>query len=483
MDEKNITQPRSATLRPLPSVKELREALKASEASDTRDMIRALFDTATFSELGVYAKRSFSEYAYTGITNDFEGVICGYGAIDGRLVYAFAQDMSRMQGAMDDRHAAKIVALYEAAISNGAPVIGIFNSTGADIYEGVSSLAAYGRVMKAVAAASGRVPQIAVIAGDCMGIAASLAAMYDFTIAVRGTAFYIHAPDFNAEEEQNEILASLTALDKTSAMEKARQLIRHLPDNAEEGIVPMASSDDLNRLLGHPDFNGSLRNLLGAVADNGVFDELTEAFAPSLVTAFTTIGGIRCGVIGNRDLEADARLGADEARKAAHFVNFLDAFSIPLVTFVDSAGLAFCQKKEDTRYASALAALAFAFAKSTMPKITVILGKAIGGAYTLLGAKAMGADVVYALETAEIGALSADAAVAFAWNHRITLDTTREELENEWRTSLSSPVAAACRGEVDDIITVNEMRQRIASALQMLTLKGTVRRRHTVTPL
>lgn len=473
-----------ANLRKLPTVQQLREALAESEKSGTRQLAEALFDEATFVELGTYTKKSFSEFAYTGKTNEFEGVICGYGAVDGRLVYLFAQDISRMGGAMDETQAEKILSLYRMALCNGAPVVGIFNSAGADIYEGVSSLAAYGKVMKAISAASGTVPQIAVVAGECTGIAAAMTSLFDFMIASDGAAFYVRSPEFGGLNEANEPIAALRAQDAVSAVKEAKCLLSCLPSNASEGIRPEPCADDLNRMLGDPDFGGNLHNMLAAVADNGAYKEIYPDAAPGMLTAFCCIGGVRCGVCGNTFLDSGALLDGQEARKAARFIRFCNAFSIPLVTFVDTAGLAYCKKREQTSFAASLAALAAAYANAVIPKISVITGKAIGGAYTLLGSKSLGCDVAYALEKAEIGALSAEAAVAFAWNDRITLTKTREELENEWKTSLSSPVAAACKGEIDDIITVTEMRQRICSALLMLAAKGTAAyKRQNILPL
>ncbi len=471
-------------VRPLPSVEELREALAASEKSDARQTISALFDENTFVELGVYMKKSFSEYAQTGETNDFEGVICGYGAIDGQLVYAFAQDVSRMNGAMDDTHANKIVSLYKMAMHNAAPVIAIFNSAGADIYEGVSSLAAYGKILRAVADASGFIPQIAVVSGDCTGIAAPLAACFDFIVSVEGSSFYVRSPEFSGGNEANETVAAIVAKDTIAAVSEVRSLLSYIPANAEEGIRPGRCADSLNRLLGDQNFGQDLHNMLAALADNGIYKEIYKENAPTFMTAFTCIGGVHCAVCGNTAQDGTASLTAQEARKAARFISFCDAFSIPLITIVDTNGFAFCKKKENTSFVLSLSSLAFAYAKSQMPKISIIVGRAIGGAYTLLGSKALAADVAYALADTEIGALSADAAVAFAWNDRVTLDRSRESLEDEWRTSLASPVAAACRGEIDDIITVSEMRQRICSALLMLAAKGTAsKKRHGILPL
>jgi len=253
------------------------------------------------------------------------------------------------------------------------------------------------------------------------------------------------------------------------------------------------------------DFEGDLSRLVRAVADNGVMQEITCDFCPEILTAFAFLGGIRCGILGNRFVGEHHKIDASAARKAARFVSFCDAFSLPIVTFVDSEGFADVGAHGVTSYASDLATLAFAYGSSVVPKIAIVLGSAIGGAFTVLASKAMGADVVYALETAEIGALPANAAVAFAWNNRVALndasrlpegeeledtrnlppiDTNRASLEAHWRASLASPVAAACRGEIDDVITVDEMRQKILSSLYMLAGKGVCgARRHPILPL
>lgn len=468
----------------LPTVEELRAALAATESSDIRQMLGALFDEDTFSELGVYTKRHFSEFSEGGEAFDLEGVIYGYGAVDGRLVYAFGQDLTRKEGAMDERHAEKILSLYRLALRSNAPVIGIFNSTGADIFDGVSALAGYGRIMRTVAEASGKIPQIAIIAGECTGTLAPLASMFDFVIGVRGAAFYVNNAGEEADEKEWSIsTATMIAKDAASAARDARLLLSYLPSHAGEGVVRLTPTDSINRMLGDPDFGGNLGYVIRALADNGVYQEITAGYAPDMLTAFAVIGGVRCGVLGNRPLDAKTKLGAKEAKKAARFISFCDAFHLPLVTFVDAAGLAE-EEEEGGLYASALASLSFAYAKAAVPKVTLILGSAIGGAFVLMGSKAMGADVVYALDSAEIGPMTTEASVAFVWNDKVSQQTGRDELEALWRTSLSSPVSAAFRGEVDDIIPVDEMRQRIISALYMLADKEIeIAKRHVILPL
>lgn len=502
MKEMKHTQSADSVFSPLPTVKELRTALCDSEASNTRKLIASLFDDNTFSELGVYTMRRFSEYGAREDAPALEGVICGYGAVDGRLVYAFGQDISRMDGAMDEKHAKKIVDLYDMALKNGAPVVGVFNSAGADVFEGVSALAAYGRIMRKVAEASGRIPQIALVTGPCTGAAALLASMFDFTVTVQGVPFYVH--DKSGSEGNAETSAFL-AKDIKDAARDARVLLAYLPSRASDSIMQTATADSINRALGKVDFEGDLSRLVRALADNGVMQEITRDFCPEILTAFSFLGGIRCGIIGNRFVGEHYKIDAAAARKAARFVSLCDAFSLPIVTFVDSDGFADTGEKGVSSYASDLATLAFAYGGAVVPKITVILGSAIGGAFTVLGSKSMGTDVVYALENAEISGLSADAAVAFAWNDRVALnegarlpegedledtrnlppmDTNRAQLEERWRASLASPVAAACHGEIDDIITVDEMRQKLLSSLYMLAGKGVCgARRHPILPL
>ena len=467
----------------LPSAEELKAALQNSGA-EARANLTALFDADTFVELGAFTKRKFCEYQGLEHDEELEGVICGYGAIDGRLVYAFAQDSTRMKGALDENHAKKICALYELALKNGAPVVGIFDCAGADIFEGTAALAAYSRIMKAVSAASGVIPQVALITGNCIGSFATIAAMFDFIIKTKSANFYVTAPAFVGTKESQAPVTAFAADDRSMALMYARNLLNYLPSKVGEGVSIEATADNLNRMLGNRDFGGDVNAAIAAIADNGIFFETASDYAPVLTTAFATVGGVKCGFIGTSFVIDEGRITAAAARKAARFVDFCDAFSIPLITLVDSMGLAICDENENAPFSADLAKLALAYAKSTTPKVTVILGHAIGASFALLGSKALGADVAYALDDAEIGALSSEAAVAFAWNNMITPEKSRDDLIAEWRKSLASPVAAASLGEIDDIVSANELRARICSALMMLAAKGTVRPRlHTVNPL
>lgn len=446
----------------LPTAQELKKSLISSINSNARQKISMLFDEGTFVETSVYAKRNISDFLTTEKSDDLEGVITGYGAIDGKLVFAFAEDSSRMDGAIDERHAKKIADLYKLALGNGAPVIGIFDSCGTDIFEGTVGLAAYGKIIASVSKASGVIPQIAYVSGKCLGTAAAIAAMFDFTVKADKATFCI------APEKADDALTAYVA-DEEHCAAYIRRLVSYLPSNSSVGISAGPSADNLNRTLGDVDFGGDALVTVASIADSSIYDEVFASDKDTLSTCFTTIGGVKCGVVASSYAKNDGRINAASAAKTAKFVNFCDAFSIPVVTLVDSMGIS----ADDTAGLSpALAGLAFAYASSTVPKVTVLMNHAIGASFVLLGSKALGADMVYALDDSEIGALAAESGVAFAWDKYITLENTREKLISEWKASVTSPVVAAASGEIDDIIGVTELRARICSALLMLAGKS-----------
>ncbi|MBO7304298.1 MAG: hypothetical protein J6V09_03670 [Clostridia bacterium] len=463
-----------AEVRGLPTVDELRATLQSNDGSAARDRLSLLFDAKTFVELNAYAKRGFSDFLTTDAANEFEGVITGYGAVDGKLVFAFAQDSTRMGGVIDERHAKKICDLYKLAISNGAPVIGIFDSCGTDVFLGTSGIAAYGKIMSAVAEASGTIPQIAYVSGNCIGTAAAIAAMFDFVIKEDAASFYVSAPHISGVENAQSVTVTYEA-DTTQCMAYTRRLVSFLPDNSSLGVIVSECSDNLNKKLGELDFAGDALAAISAIADNNVYYEIGAAFEPAVSTVFTTVGGVKCGVIGTSYSIDEGRISPSVARKITKFVNFCNAFSIPVVTLVDSLGLSTSAESESAYFAPELARLAHAYCNAKVPKITVILGHAVGAAFAILGSKALGADLVYCTDKSEVGALSADSGVAFAWDKHITLKKTREALVAEWRANVSSPAVAAASGEIDDIISINELRARICSALLMLAAKGTVK--------
>lgn len=454
----------------LANAQELRAALIASESSAVRDQIAMLFDANTFVETGAFTKRAFSDFIATEKTNEFEGVITGYGAIDGKLVFAFAEDSERMGGAIDERHAKKIADLYKLAISNGAPVVGIFNSNGTDIFSGTAGLAAYGKILSTVNSASGIIPQIAFVAGNCIGTAATIASMFDLVVKENNASLYVNSPTLTKKDDAQNAIVSFAG-ELNECLGYIRGLVSFLPDNSSVGVQVFDSSDNLNRMLGDLNFGGEALSAISVIADNGIFYEVGAGYAKTASTVFATVGGVRCGIVANSYAKNEGKLCTCCAKKIARFVNLCDSFSIPVVTLVDSLGVMIDADNEPA-FAPALASLATAYASSTCPKVTVIMGHAIGASFVLLGSKALGADVVYSLDCAEIGALPAESGVAFAWDKYITEEKTREDYIAEWRANVSSPANAAASGEIDDIISTNELRARVCSALLMLANKG-----------
>lgn len=454
----------------LPKADELRAALQNSESAEVRDQLAMLFDDASFVETGAYTTRGFNDFVSTEKANELEGVITGYGAIDGKLVFAFAEDSTRMGGAIDERHAKKITDLYALAVKNGAPVIGIFNSNGTDIFQGTAGLAAYGKIMAAVSEASGIIPQFAFVAGKCIGIASAIAAMFDFTVKLAGSDLYVSSPALTGAKNAQDYLVAFEG-DLAQCLGYIKGLISFLPMNSDSGVIVDACTDNLNRMLGELDFAGDANSVISVISDNGVAYSVGNNFADEVSVAFASVGGVRCGLVVNSFAKSEGRITAANARKISRFVNFCDSFNLPVVTVVDSLGLAIDKDNEIGFFAPELAKLAQAYCTATVPKVTVINGHAIGASFVLLGSKALGADIVYATDNSEICALNAESGVAFAWDKYITLENKRETLIEEWKANVSSPERAAASGEIDDVISVNELRARICSALLMLCCK------------
>lgn len=459
-------------------------ALKGKRLT-ARARIAALFDEGTFVETGAFIKRRPTEFDRDAVAvDDFEGVVTGYGAVGGKLVFAFAEDFYRSHGAMGESHAKKICALYDMAIKNGAPVVGIFDSCGAYVMEGVTALSGYGRVMSAVSAASGVVPQIAVIAGTCAGSSAVIASMFDFTIVSEAEGKYY----VNSDNKETPV-ASLTAEDEITAIAKTKELLSILPSNNCEGTVRIDAPSKLICDLSFIEDGGyTAGNVIGEVIDSNYYQALSRGYGDEIVVTLAPIGGIVSLVVASDPSVNGGALTPAAARKAAHYISFADSFNIPVVTLVDTVGLP-TSDCGDAQYASELAKLAAAYASASCPKVTVVTGQAYGAAYTVLGSKSVGTDVVLALTTAKIGAMNAESAVALLWDDKFAgakdPAERRAELISEWNATLGSAVEAAYKGEIDDVIPEAETRARIASCLEMLSMKnaGEVGRRHANLPL
>ena len=468
----------------------LRELLDAKNAEtagtlNAKERLEMLFDNGTFSELGAYVGRAHSE---NDTSYEFESVICGWGAVNGRLVYAFSQDISRTSGAVSETHSRKIINLYRLAMENGAPVVALFDSAGAYIPEGVSALAGYGRIMKAVSSASGVIPQIAIAAGNVTGASAVICGMFDLVIKTSEATLAVNPP-FNTDTDGKADLGvtALSVNGTASAIASAREILVYLPSNNCEGTPCDVSADDVNRTVSLDGFYsaGGIRELIKSVADDGKLFELYSDYAGETLGALASIGGVSVGFVATDHAVNGGRLTAKGARKLSRLVSLFDTFNLPVVTIVDSEGIDTSASSEVSPLASELAKLASAYAAASTPLITVIAGEAYGSLFTVMGSKSLGADIVYALEDAKIAAMNAHSAVAFLYNDKITAENTREKLEAEWNDTVATPVCAAASGEIDAIVEPYELRQRIASAVMMLSSKSTVisSRKHLVFPL
>lgn len=428
--------------------------------SPAKERLVTLFDAGTFVELGAYLRRP-------GHPEAESGVVCGYGAVEGRLIFAFAEDAAAMKGAVDASHAAKIADLYEKALRAGAPVIGMFDSAGAVVFDGAAALGGYATLLSAAANAKGKIPQIAVICGACVGTMAAVAGLFDFTVAVKNES-RMYLPTAHPQKDRTgcaeELFANgaaaILAADEAEAFALVRTLLSYLPDNANSGTPADISTDDINRALPEAESLGAVE-ALNAVADAGHLLTLSDGAGEETKVGFALLGGCSAAVIA-----IDGELTLAGVRKMTAILNFAGAFSLPVVSFVNCGG--FAAGEENAELLQALPALTLAWNQTENAKIVALTGKAIGAGFLFGGARRLGADMVLALPGAEIAALRAETGVAFLWNDRISGTVSREALETEWKETVATAENAAATGEVDDIIPGAELRARLISAVYML---------------
>ena len=470
----NNSKEKNKSLRRAMTAEKLTEMLREIDISAAVDSegeytasarLTALFDHGTFSRIGAYVNRSSDP-------DEPVGVICGYGAIGGRLVYAFAEDRARMDGALDESSAKLICDIYAMAQKNGAPIVGIFDSAGANIYEGVKVMAAIGRIMTANSAAAGVIPRIALVPGVCGGSNAVLASSFDFLISVKGSEIYAVSPFVNdtAPAPSAEGISAYEAEDEAELYRSARALISYIPSNNKEGtaVDGEMSEYDLGRA---PDLKGLCgESLISEISDKKNYIKLYSDHAPELAAGFASIGGVSCAYVASERANNDGALSPSACKVMARLQKFADSFGMPLITFVDCPG--FDNKVTDNaKYLESVSVLSDSLSFSSNPKITVVIGRAYGPGFIYMASKSCGADVAFALRDACISALSPEASVAFVWNDRVKegdLTSSREVLETEWREKHASPNEAALCGEIDDILTPSELRPRLVSALHML---------------
>lgn len=451
------------------NTKELREIINArhSEASaelekagklTARARMDVIFDEGTFAEVG----------AFIGDGEEFCPVVTGYGAVDGMLVFAFSQDYSRLHGAMGKAHAKKICKIIEMALEVNAPVIGVFDSAGAKIDEGSDALNACGEVISSLAFSKGMIPTIAVVAGPCGGAGAVAASLCDVIIVAEKTGSLYMVPSSMLEDKtlgKPEKLAetgvsAITAENDTSACLAARAICRYFTPE-------MITSDDGNRAFDASVFENpkyDVHSVIGSLFDAGSFTELFAKRAPQMTVGLASMNGRVCGVIANNPSFKDGKMCPGACEKAVKLIKLCRTIDVPVVTLVDGVGVGTTDKIEIGGVAGKLAELAMAYSASAR-KVTVITGEAYGTAYSVLGSKALGADFVLALDRAKISPMNPVSAVEFLGE--VYDESKVDEIAAKWADENASPLEAAKKGYVDDIIEASELRARVASALEM----------------
>ncbi len=465
-----------------------------------RERIQLLLDEGSFVELDRFVTHRSNDFGLSEQKILGDGVVTGYGTIHGRLVYAFSQDFTVFGGSLSETHAEKIVKLQEMALKNGAPIIGLNDSGGARIQEGVVSLGGYADIFLRNTLASGVVPQISVILGPCAGGAVYSPAITDFVYMVRGTSFmFVTGPNVVKTVTHEDIdmeglggadihasksgVAHFAHDSEPESLAAVRDLFRYIPQNNTE-LPPSAGCDDphdrrdevlLEVVPDNPNHPYDMREVIRCVVDDGSFYEVHERFADNILVGFAHLGGHAIGLVANQPAALAGVLDIDSSDKGARFVRFCDAFNIPLVVLEDVPGFLPGVAQEHGGIIRHGAKLLYAFAEATVPKVTVITRKAYGGAYDVMNSKHIRGDVNLAWPQAEIAVMGPKGAVEILFRKEIADSddpqaATDARIE-EYRETFAHPYIAAARGYVDDVIDPRETRPRLISALDMLRNK------------
>jgi acetyl-CoA carboxylase carboxyltransferase component len=459
-----------------------------------RERLTRLLDEGSFAELDLFRRQANSGLSFT------DGVVTGSGTIHGRRVFAYAQDFRIAGGSLGEAHAAKIHKVMDLALDVGAPLIALNDSGGARIQEGVTALAGYGGIFRRNVRASGVIPQISVILGPCAGGAAYSPALTDFVFMVRGTShMFITGPDVIKTVTGEEIsqgglggaevhsktsgVATFVYDDEPSCLEGVRYLVSLLPSNSHELAPTRDTGDPPDRkcprladiVPASPRKTYNIRDVITEITDHGEFMELHAKWARSIVCALARISGRTVGIIANQPLVRAGVLDIPSSEKAARFVQFCDAFGIPLVTLVDVPGFLPGVKQEHQGIIRHGAKLLYAYCDATVPRVQIILRKAYGGAYIVMDSRSVGADLSFAWPTNEIAVMGAEAAVGVLHRRDLTAasdpDELRDQLAAEYRELLMHPFYASERGLVDDVIDPADTRAVISQALAVLARK------------
>jgi acetyl-CoA carboxylase carboxyltransferase component len=499
-------RPEHEHLRDLKTQSRLGGGLERIEAQHKRGRLTArerldlLLDKGSFRELDAFVVHRTSDFDLDQQKYLSDSVITGWGTIDGRLVYVFSQDFTVFGGSLGEVHAEKICKVMDMALKNGAPLIGLKDSGGARIQEGVVSLGGYAEIFLRNTLSSGVVPQISIIMGPCAGGAVYSPALTDFVIMVRKSSYmFITGPevvkavtheDVSFEELggadiHSEVsgVAHLAADSEADALYLLRKLLAYLPQNNMEDSPFVATEDDplrsderLDQIV-PADSNKpyDIKEVLHCVVDDRQFFEILEAYAANIVIGFARLGGHTVGIVANQPAVLAGVLDIKASEKAARFVRFCDAFNIPLVTFVDVPGFLPGTDQEHGGIIRSGAKLVYAYCEATVPKLTVVTRKAYGGAYIVMSSKHIRGDVNLAWPTAEIAVMGPDGAVNVIFRKELAQaedpEQRRTELVEDYREKFANPYVAAARGYVDDVIEPHETRPRLINALEMLSNK------------
>jgi propionyl-CoA carboxylase beta chain len=465
-----------------------------------RERIDLLFDPGTFHEVDKLVTHRCRDFGMAESVVPGDGVVAGHGRIDGRPVYAFAQDFTVFGGSLSETNAAKIVKIMDLALEMGAPVVGLNDSGGARIQEGVLSLAGYADIFLRNTLASGVIPQISAIMGPCAGGAVYSPAITDFNIMVEGTSYmFVTGPDViktvtheEVTKEQlggarthNEVsgVAHFSVAGDRECLQLIRELLGYLPGNNVDEPPRRETSDPVDREADaldsvvpvSPNQPYDMLDVIHTVADEGEFLEVHRHFARNIVVGFARLGGRPVGVVANQPAHLAGTLDIDASVKAARFVRFCDAFNVPLVTFEDVPGFLPGTRQEYGGIIRQGAKLLYAFAEATVPKLTVITRKAYGGAYCVMSSKHIRTDVNLAWPTAEIAVMGPEGAVNILYKRELETApdpaAAREQRIAEFREKFANPYVAASRGFIDEVIRPRQTRAKLIAALAMLETK------------
>ncbi len=465
----------------------------------TRERLDILLDRGSFREVDAFVVHRTSDFGLDQQKTPSDSVVTGWGTIEGRLVYVYSQDFTVLGGSLGEVHAGKICKIMDMAMKNGAPVIGLNDSGGARIQEGVVALAGYADIFLRNTLASGVVPQISAIMGPCAGGAVYSPALTDFIFMVKNSSYmFVTGPDVVKAVTHEEVsfedlggasihaeksgVCHVAADSEADTLYLIRKLLGYLPQNNMEDAPfvqsddPLRMNDELNSIVPEdPNKPYDIKDVIRPIVDGGEFFEIHESYAPNIVVGFARLGGHSVGIVANQPAVLAGVLDIDASEKGARFVRFCDSFNIPIITFEDVPGFLPGTFQEHHGIIRSGAKLLYAYCEATVPKLTIITRKAYGGAYCVMSSKHIRSDVNLAWPTAEIAVMGPDGAVSIVFRKELEKAADplqrKAELVAEYKEKFASPYVAAERGYVDDVIEPKETRPRLINALEMLSNK------------